>query len=111
MTRPNYSNHSECERAFVPAILPKISAIAVTEDTMSIDIEDGRTISVPIGWFPRLAHGSSAERANFRISSGGYGVFRPDLDEDIGIEGLLLGKKSTESPSSFRQWLRNRERI
>ena len=79
--------------------------VAVTDDTLSVDLEDGRTISVPIGWYPRLAHGTPAERAHFQISGAGYGIHWPDLDEDIGVEGLLLGKKSVESPASFEKWL------
>ena len=86
----------------------RIIDVAVTDDTLSVDLEDGRTISVPIGWYPRLAHGSPAERADFHISGAGYGVHWPDLDEDIGIEGLLFGKKSTESLSSLERWLQRR---
>lgn len=82
--------------------------VTVTDDTLTVDLEDGRTISVPIGWFPRLAHGSPEERANHQISGAGHGIHWPDLDEDIGIEGLLLGKKSMESPSSFKKWLAQR---
>jgi hypothetical protein len=81
----------------------------VTDDTLSVDLEDGRTISVPIGWYPRLAHGTPAERCNFEISGAGYGIHWPDLDEDIGVDGLLLGKQSTESPASFGRWLKRRE--
>jgi hypothetical protein len=82
--------------------------VTVTDDTLSVDLEDGRTISIPIVWYPRLAHGMTEERANFQISSAGYGIHWPDLDEDIGVEGLLLGKKSTESPASFERWLQRR---
>ena len=89
--------------------LNRIIKVTVTNDTLSVDIEDGRTIAVPIGWFPRLAHGTPAELANFQISGSGYGIHWPDLDEDIGIEGLLLGKKSTESPSSLEKWLKKRK--
>lgn len=85
--------------------------IFITDDTLTVDLEDGRTISVPIGWFPRLAHGTPEERANFQISGAGRGIHWPDLDEDIGIEGLLLGKKSTESPSSFKKWLEQRNSV
>lgn len=89
----------------VTLTLARIVDVTVTDDTLSVDLEDGRTISVPIGWYPRLAHGTPTERVNFQISGAGYGTYWPDLDEDIGVEGLLLGKKSAESPSSFRQWL------
>lgn len=87
---------------------PRAVNVFITDDTLTVDLEDGRTISVPIGWFPRLAHGTPEERANFQISGAGRGIHWPDLDEDIGIEGLLLGKKSTESPSSFKKWLEQR---
>jgi hypothetical protein len=81
----------------------------VTDDTLAVSVEDGRTISVPIGWYPRLAHGTQAERDNAHISGAGYGIHWPDLDEDIGVEGLLLGKKSSESPASFERWLQRRK--
>ncbi len=83
-------------------------AATVTDDTLAVDLEDGRTISVPIGWYPRLAYGTLEERKNFQISGAGYGIHWPDLDEDIGVEGLLLGKQSMESSSSFKRWLQKR---
>ncbi len=95
--------------AVVPAF-PRVLNVSIDDDTLSVDLEDGRTISVPIGWYPRLAHGTPAERANFRISGAGYGIHWPDLDEDVGVEGLLLGKKSTEGPASFERWLQRRQR-
>ena len=95
--------------ALVTIALPRILSVTVTDDTLSVDLEDGRTISVPIGWYPRLAHGTPNERAKSQISGAGYAIHWPDLDEDIGIEGLLLGKKSAESPSSLEQWLQRRK--
>ena len=92
----------------VVAVPPKAVDVEITDDTLTVDLEDGRTISVPIGWFPRLAYGSPEERANFQISGVGRGIHWPELDEDIGIEGLLLGKKSNESPASFKKWLSQR---
>ena len=89
--------------------LPRIVRVSVTDDTLSVDMEDGRSVSVPIGWYPRLAHGTPAERATVQISGAGYGLHWPDLDEDVGIEGLLLGKRSTESPQSFEKWLKGRK--
>ena len=76
--------------------LSRIVNVAVTDDTLSVDLEDGRTISIPIGWYPRSAYGTSEECSHSQISGEGYGIHRPDLNEDIGIEGLLLGKKSTQ---------------
>lgn len=96
--------------AVITFTLPRVVNVTVTDDTLSVDLEDGRTVSAPIGWYPRLAYGTPTERANFEISGAGYGVHWPDLDEDIGVEGLLLGKKSRESPASFEQWLERRKR-
>ena len=95
--------------AAVTLTLPRAVSVTVTEDTLSVDLEDGRTISVPIGWYPRLAQGTQAERLHLHISGAGYGIHWPDLDEDIGVEGLLLGKRSTESPASFERWLQQRK--
>ena len=86
-------------------VLPRVVSVTVTEDTLSVDLEDGRTVPVPIGWYPRLVYGTSAERANVQISGAGYGLHWPDLDEDIGVEGLLIGRQSSESPASFERWL------
>jgi len=95
--------------AVVTLTLPRVVSVTVTDDTLSVDLDDGRTIAVPIGWYPRLARGTPAERANFQISGAGYGIHWPELDEDVGVQGLLLGKKSTESPASFERWLQQRE--
>ena len=89
--------------------LARVLNVEVTDDTLSVDLEDGRTVSVPIGWYPRLAHGTDEERSNFKISGAGNGVHWPDLDEDIGVEGMLLGKRSSESHSSFERWLKLRQ--
>jgi len=90
--------------------LPRITAVRITEDALSVDLEDGRTISVPLMWYPRLAHATPEERQRFEIVGAGYGVHWPDLDEDISVEGLLAGRKSTESPQSFERWLKARKR-
>lgn len=87
---------------------PRAVEVTVTDDTLLVDLEDGRTISVPIGWYPRLAHGTQNERQNYQLSGGGRGIHWPDLDEDIGVEGLLLGKQSTESVTSLTRWLEQR---
>jgi hypothetical protein len=96
------------DSASILTALPRAIQVTVTDDTLTVDLEDGRTIAVPIGWFPRLAYGTAAERANVQIAGAGFGVHWPDLDEDIGVEGLLLGRKSTESPASFARWLEQR---
>ena len=79
--------------------------VIITHDTLTVDLDDSRTLSVPIGWYPRLAHGTPEERSNYRLVGKGMGIHWPDLDEDIGVMGLLLGKKSAESPASFQRWL------
>jgi len=91
--------------------LPKVISVTINDDTLSVDLDDGRTVSVPIGWYPRLTYGTPPERANFQISGAGYGIHWPDLDEDIGVEGLLLGYRSTESSASFQRWLQRRKQI
>jgi hypothetical protein len=90
-------------------VTARATNVTVTDDTLTVDLEDGRTISVPIGWYPRLAHGTPNERAHWEISGAGFGIHWEDLDEDLGVEGLLLGKKSNESPKSFARWLERRK--
>ena len=86
----------------------KAQKIAVTDDTLAVDLTDGRTISVPLVWYPRLMHGTEKERNNWRFIGDNEGIHWPDLDEDISIENLLNGKPSGESQSSFKRWLENR---
>jgi len=83
--------------------------VLVTEDTLSVELSDGRTIAVPIAWYPRLAHGTPDERNNWKFIGRGEGIHWADLDEDISIEGLLLGKHSGESQSSFKRWWAKRQ--
>ena len=73
-----------------------------------MDLADGRTISVPLAWFPRLLHGRPEERQNWRLIGDGQGIHWPDLDEDISLENLLLGRPSGESQSSLKRWLEGR---
>ena len=86
----------------------KAQSVSVTADTLAVDLSDGRSISVPLAWFPRLLHGTPEERNNWRFIGGGVGVHWPDLDEDISVENLLAGKPSGESQSSFKRWLEKR---
>lgn len=83
----------------------RATAARVTDEAIVADLADGRTISVPIGWYPRLAHASPAERQNVQLIGHGQGIHWPDLDEDISVENLLLGKASGESNASFARWL------
>ena len=86
----------------------RIVHVTVTDDTLATDLEDGRSIAIPIGWYPRLSQATPAEREHFEISGAGYGIHWPDLDEDVGVEGMLLGKKSGESAASLGRWLAQR---
>ncbi len=89
--------------------VPFAQDVQVSKDTLKVDLSDGRTISVPLAWFPRLVHGCTAERRNWRLIGKGLGIHWNDLDEDLSVEGLLAGKPSGESQSSFAKWLRSRE--
>jgi uncharacterized protein DUF2442 len=82
--------------------------VQLTDDCLSVDLSDGRTISVPLAWYPRLMHGTDAERHNWRLIGDREGIHWPDLDEDISVENLLLGKPSGESQNSFKRWLEQR---
>ena len=93
---------------FAETLTPRILKVKVNDDHLTLNLEDGRVLSIPILWYPRLAYGTEAERQNFQISGSGFGIHWPELDEDIGVQGLLLGKKSTESKESFQQWLQKR---
>ena len=94
----------------VPNANPLASAVQVTESELSVALKDGRSISVPLAWFPRLLHGTAEERQNWELLGDGEGIHWPDLDEDISVEGLLLGLPSRESQRSLGQWLAKRSR-
>lgn len=83
--------------------------VAVTEDALVVYLEDARTISVPLVWYPRLSYATPQERDNWEISGAGYGIHWPDLDEDISVKGLLIGNSSGESQKSLERWLEWRE--
>jgi hypothetical protein len=84
-------------------------SVVVTEDTLTVHLSDGRTLSVPLAWYPRLLHGSPKERNRWRLIGGGEGIHWPDLDEDISVENLLSGNPSGESQESFKHWLAKRK--
>jgi hypothetical protein len=82
--------------------------VMVTDDSLIVDLVDGRTLSVPLAWFPRLYHGSANERGNWRLIGRGEGIHWPDRDEDISVAGLLAGRGSCETQDSLRRWLEKR---
>lgn len=89
--------------------VPNAQRVEVTEDTLTVELSDGRTISVPLGWYPRLVHARQSERDNWRLLGKGQGIHWEDIDEDISVEGLLAGKPSGESQRSFKKWLEGRQ--
>ncbi|MDA8426690.1 MAG: DUF2442 domain-containing protein [Treponema sp.] len=82
--------------------------VEVTEESVIADLSDGRTIAVPLEWYPRLIAASREERNNWRLIGDGEGIRWPDVDEDISIAHLIAGNKSTESQSSLQKWLSTR---
>src|SRR6184192_1576123 len=83
----------------------RVSKVRCTEDTLTVDLSDGRTISVPLAWYPRLVHGTFEERSDWRLIGRGEGIHWPQLDEDISVEGLLAGRPSGESQRSLARWI------
>ncbi len=86
----------------------RIQSVLVTDDSLTVDLTDGRTISVPLAWYPRLMHGTPRERNNWQLIGGGEGIHWPDLDEDLSLVGLLLGRPTRESQNSLQRWLNRR---
>jgi hypothetical protein len=85
-------------------------SVTVGDDALVAHLADGRTITVPLAWFPRLLNGTTPERSNFRLIGGGSGIHWPDLDEDISVASLLAGRGSGETQESLRRWLTSRGR-
>jgi len=88
--------------------IPLARSVTVTADTLRVDLSDGRTISVPLGWYPRLMHATVEERRKWRLISQGRGIHWESIDEDVNIEGLIAGRASGESQASFKKWLDTR---
>jgi len=82
--------------------------VHVTDDSLIVDLDDGRTISVPLAWYPRLLNGTPEERSHWRLIGNGEGIHWPDLDEDISVTGIILGRPSGESAESLKRWLAQR---
>lgn len=84
------------------------TAVSVDDDALTVELSDGRALTVPLAWFPRLTHGTAKERSNWEFIGRGRGIHWPELDEDISVENLLLGNPSCESQRSFQKWLAGR---
>jgi hypothetical protein len=90
---------------------PIANQVTVTDEKLIVHLADGRILSVPLSWYPRLLHASSVERQNWQLLGDGYAIEWTDLDEHIGIEGLLAGRRSGESKQSFERWLASRSPV
>jgi hypothetical protein len=85
--------------------IPEATRVEVSDVSLTVELVDGRSVSVPLVWFPRLVDGTPVERGNWRLIGRGEGIHWPDLDEDISVAGLLAGKRSGESQRSLKRWL------
>lgn len=94
--------------SMVEVEIPMIENVDVTHDTLSIELSDGRSISVPLAWFPRLLHASATERKQWRFIGKGHGIHWENIDEDISVENLIAGNQSGESQTSFKKWIESR---
>jgi hypothetical protein len=81
----------------------RVRDVHVTEDTLAVDLADGRTIIVPLAWYPRLLSATSEQRSHWEIAGAGYGIHWPDLDEDLSTEGLLRGAPAASEPAHIRR--------
>ena len=90
---------------------PTAMRVDVTDDTLTVELSDGRTLSVPLAWCPRLVYATPQERNHWRLIGSGHGIHWPDLDEDISVENLLGGMPSDESQKSLQRWLEGRSRL
>lgn len=84
-------------------------SVQFSEDSMTVDLDDGRSLSIPLAWYPRLLHGSQQERQKLELIGDGEGIHWPDLNEDISVAGLLAGRRSAESDESLSRWLEKRQ--
>lgn len=87
---------------------PTAIRVSVANDKLVVDLADGRILLVPLEWYPRLQHATDSERQNWRLLGHGYAIEWPDIDEHIGLEGLVAGRKSGESEASLQRWLSTR---
>lgn len=90
---------------------PRAVSVVIGDDLLTFELSDGRVISAPLTWYPRLLHATAQEVGNFRVIGSGQGVHWPDLDEDISVENLLLGRASSESQTSLQRWLESRKSV
>jgi len=87
---------------------PAATKVTVSDSTLDVELQDGRSLSVPISWYPRLEHATKSERDNWALIGSGIGIHWPDIDEDISVEALVAGTPSNESQASLAKWLDSR---
>jgi hypothetical protein len=80
----------------------RVRDVTVSEDELAVALMDGRTITVPLAWFPRLAQATPEQRANWGMAGAGYGIHWPELDEDLSTEGLLAGARAPRGSTTWR---------
>ena len=90
---------------------PGAASASVSDDALCIELSDGRSITAPLAWYPRLLHATPAERDNLRLIGGGTGIQWPDIEEDISVESVLRGRPSMESATSLKRWLERRSAV
>jgi hypothetical protein len=90
-------------------VVPLATAVEVTDDTLTVELSDARTVSVPLTWYPRLLHATSEERAKWELIAQGEGIHWPDVDEDISVAALIAGRPSSETAASLQRWLAARK--
>ena len=90
--------------------LAEAQSVVVSDESVTVELTDGRTLSVPISWYPRILHATTDERNHWELLGNGIGIHWPELDEDISVQGLLAGRRSGESAKSLEKWLAARAR-
>ena len=93
----------------VTIVTPLATGIGVTDDTLTVDLSGGRTVSVPLACYPRLLSATTQERSNWKLVALGEGMHWPDVDEDISVASIIAGRPSTESAASLQRWLTERK--
>jgi hypothetical protein len=91
--------------------LPLATNVRTSDDALTVELSDGRTLSVPLGWYPRLSHATAAERAHWRLIGNGAGIHWPGIEEDLSVESLIAGRPSQESQASLGKWLAARNQM
>ena len=90
---------------------PSAVRVRILNEAVIVDLRDGRTVTAPLTWYPRLLHGTTRERRNWRLVGAGVGIHWPDLDEDVSVESILAGRPSVEGHASLKKWLSNRKAL